>query len=435
MSEFTRLIRDIEISSGTIPFALNRRTPPLFPNLRRLTWVVQINASIQPFRYFVVPSLKELRVNAESNGDSAQDVLFRTTLFNAVHPIAHHCVWMTSVEILWKGPFLPVPHSVLDLLRPLVHLQSLFISTNLFASRWSLYSLSKLQALRDLKIQHLERTELKGMELVSPEDSGFPALQTFWIDGPSTAVCFFLPLMPPCNVRYCTVTEHDMPSGDVQHKIVETVANQFGPALSALELHFPSGKFRLPPQTGTLFYIRFSVDLLPLLCQLWTLTEVRLGRLEPCELTDALCEQMAAAWPHLRVVQFSSSRPVDNPLPSMVTLHGLRHFAERCPGLEDIMIQVNAVGSHWAAEANKFAPVRRTARSVCLDLTSSLVTYPQTVAVYLKQCFHAFSDVRFMGKGEAETAGLGARVEAWKALCRLLLQGGALQEALQRLGG
>lgn len=435
MSEFTGLIRDIEISSGTLPLALDRRTPPLFPKLRRLAWVVQANSSIQPFRYFVVTSLEELCVHAESRRDPTQDAHFLSTLFNAMKTIAQQCVWMTSVEILWrKGRLLPAPHSVLDLLPPLAHLQSLFISTNLFVSRRSIYSLARLPALRDLKIQHLEDTNLREIDL-GLVHSGFPSLQTFWIDGPSAVVRYFLAPMPPCNVRYCTVTVHDTTLVDVQHNIVERVVGNFRVSLSTLELRFPSGNLRLASQPETVVYGRFSIDLVPLLCQLRTLTEVRLGKLEPRELTDALCGHMASAWPYLRVVHLEGSRSVNNPPPTMVTLHGLRYFAERCPGLEDISVQVNASGNHWAAEASKFAPVQRMARSVCLDLTTSLATYPQAVAVYLRQCFHAFSDVRFIGKFDAEVAGLGARVEAWKALCRLLLRGGALQEALQRLGG
>ncbi|OJT08212.1 hypothetical protein TRAPUB_884 [Trametes pubescens] len=392
--------------------------------------MVQADAHIQPFRYFVVPSLKELRVNAESRGEHSQDTLFLDTLLNAVKTIARQCVWMTSVEILWTGgPFVPVPHSVLDLLAPLVHLQSLFIGTNLFVSRQALYTLSTLPSLRHLQIQHLEFTHVDGIDLAAL-NAGFPTLQTFWIDGPCSVVRYFLAAMPRCSVRHCTLTVHDMAPEDFQRKIVERVVRKFGASLSTLELRFPSGN--LASQHG-MIYVRFAVDLLPLLCGLRTLTEVRLGTLEPSELTDALCGHMATAWPYLRVMHFGSSRSVDNPPASMVTLHGLRHFAERCPGLEDIIIQVNASGSHWAAEAKNFALGRRTARSVHLDLTTSLVTTPQAVAAYLRQCFHAFSDLRF-DKKRAEECGQGARVEAWKALCRLLLWGDALKEALRRLG-
>ncbi|KAI0373591.1 hypothetical protein BV20DRAFT_989452 [Pilatotrama ljubarskyi] len=414
MIHYTRYIRDIEVDSGTVPSSLLAdAAPPLFPNLRQLRWVVPSRAAIQPFSALIVPSLTEVRVDVTSDASPAQDADFLATLLDGMGAINRRCALLRTMEISWvNGPLLPPSFSLPKMLSSLLSLRSLSTSTNTIASRQTLPDLSTLPSLRSLHICHLSETHLGDVNLVAA-NSGFDALQSFSLEGPPLLVHDILECMPRCGVQQCTVALHGNTPERYQRLVVEDIARKFGASLDTLSLSFPSDAYSLDPGA----YTPLSVSVFPTLRTL-NLVDVRLTWLAPGDVSDALCEELAASWPRLRVLHLRPNGVSLHPPPSIATLRGLRHFAERCPDLEEVALQLNASGEHWKDEAERVA-TKRVARPVSLDLTTSLVTHPEGVAVYLKRCFQGPPVVRF-NRVEARMCGLGGRVAAWDRLCALL---------------
>ncbi|OJT08224.1 hypothetical protein TRAPUB_896 [Trametes pubescens] len=420
VAKYTRHVHAIALESGTIPPAwLTKLASPLFANLKRLRWDVPSNTVIQPFSSFVVPSVVAVRVHAAFDAIPSQDPDwdFLTALSNGVGAIARRCTALTDLELIWNGgPLLRT--SIVDMLSPLLSLQTLRISTNLLASRQALFTLSKLPSLRSLEITHFEETLLYGMDLV-PASAGFNALEAFSLDGPFPVVHDLLKSLPCCRVRQCILSMTGNTSQRHQRTAVDLLARRFGASLDALLLSFLGSACR-PHIAHTTLSPLFLDTVLPTLRTL-DLVDVSLAWLAPRSVSDALCADMAAAWPRLRAIRLGSAEAVMYPPLCMVTLRGLRHFAERCPHLEDVRLQVNAAGDHWAAEARSACvSVERAARAVKLDLATSLVTHPEGVAAYLRACFRTVSELRF-GRNNVQPYVLDGRVAAWDKLCSLLL--------------
>ncbi|KAL1944289.1 hypothetical protein VTO73DRAFT_3474 [Trametes versicolor] len=416
MGEYMRHVRDIRVKSGTIsPSLLTELATPLLPNLRRLDWVVPFKATIQPFWPLIVPSLTTVHVDVSLDSSPLQDAEFLATLLDGLNAIARRCASLTTIEILWiYGSLLPSSAAVLDALSSLLSLKALSASTNVVATREALQKLSKLPSLRSLQICHFDQTNLDGVDFVAAS-SGFESLQAFSIEGSSSLVQNLLDGMPRCGVRQCTVALQGYARTRLQEIITEGIARKFGPSLDTLSLSLPCDfqdidYQRITRLSATIFHTLRTINLV----------DVRLAWLEADKISDALCEDLAASWPRLRVLHLTPFESPTNLPSSGTTLRGLRHFAERCPALEETRLQVDATGDHWADEAGSVPAERPRTRAVSLDLITSPVTSPEAVAVYLKACFHRVSELSF-SRVEARMYRCGDRIAAWDRLCALLL--------------
>lgn len=416
MGEYMRHVRDIQVKSGTIsPSLLMELATPLLPSLRRLDWVVPCKATIQPFWPLVVPSLTAVHVDVSSDCSPSLDAEFLATLLDGLNIIARRCASLTTIEILWiYGSLLPSSAAVLDALSCLLSLKALSATTNIIATREALPKLSKLPSLRSLQIRHFDQTNLDGVDFVAAS-SGFEALQAFSLEGPSSLVHNLLDGMPRCGVRQCTVALQGYARTRHQEIITEGIARKFGPSLDTLSLSLPSDFQGIDYQRITLLSVTIFHTLRTI-----NLVDVRLAWLEADKISDALCEDLAASWPRLRVLHLTPFEGLSNLPSSGTTLRGLRHFAERCPALEEMRLQVDATGDHWADEAGSVSAERPRTRAVSLDLITSPVTSPEAVAVYLKACFHRVSDLTF-SRVIARMYRCGDRIAVWDRLCALLL--------------
>ncbi|KAA1477047.1 hypothetical protein DENSPDRAFT_844209 [Dentipellis sp. KUC8613] len=178
-----------------------------------------------------------------------------------------------------------------------------------------------------------------------------------------------LEALPPCGVTYVRMSTG--PHGGVRH-----LARLFGPTLASLELacDVPAADAAEQMRAGVVAHLH--------LCGL---TKVILGFPHAHAVTDSLCGEMAAAWPRLQSLKLRRfPRMVDDGWTAgMATLEGLVPFAQRCPELRELAINIDASGSHWGAVA--VGPTR--SRLCTLDLAQSTVTAPEAVAEFVLRVF------------------------------------------------
>ncbi|KAI8996377.1 hypothetical protein BD414DRAFT_198703 [Trametes punicea] len=411
-------VRAIEIDSGTIPTPLiPGPNAPVFDNLRRLHWVVPHKAQIQAFAGFIVPTLTELRVDITSDPSAAGDcwnVEVAASLLDALDVVIRRCTSLTALELIWvDGPFLPAASAIAESLSSLRSLRTVSVTANILASPKALYALSQLPYLRHFEVSHFADVYPERLGLAAV-NNGFDALQTLSLAGPHPLIHELLDHMPTCTAHHCAVSLRERSTKRLQERVVEDIARRLGASLDSLSLSFPSDVYISDLQT----FLPLSVDLFSTL-RMFNLVDVRLAWVDAHKVTDELCRDLARSWPCLRVLHLRPVAMVQAPPASMATLRGLRHFAESCLNLSDIVIQVNASGEHWAAEAQTIS-TRRLSKTLSLDLTTSLVTSPESVAVYLRRCFQSFLSVRF-SRTEARICGQGARISAWDQLCGILM--------------
>ncbi|KAL7280817.1 hypothetical protein ACG7TL_005761 [Trametes sanguinea] len=407
VQRYTDEVRAITLESGALPEALLvSRGTPVFPCLQRLHWVDRFQASIQPFVGLIVPTITDLRVHVESQAwtpDHAKDAAMIAAMLDGLRAASQHCLSLVSLELHWNDGRVPLPPptELFQILPQMRSLRSLSVSAYMMAFGPALRVVSQLPSLRVLGISQFggshDSLDALGLDRVS---SGFSLLEELSLAGSFSLVNEVLRCMPRCAVRRCTVTLRGWPSEDQQQTIVESVVRKFRATICAFS--FTTGVLMFPNKTtvqmltvcpGPPFPIR-AFDALRTL----DLTDVRIGLLDPLHLTDEHCRDLALAWPHLRSLYLEPLQEVwyRRPAPPKVTLRGLRYFAEHCPALSDVMMQLDASGEHWAEAATAMPPLRRT-NAVSLDLTTSPVTSPEAVAVYLKRAFCSVKRVRFWG--------------------------------------
>ncbi|OSD03039.1 hypothetical protein PYCCODRAFT_1434914 [Trametes coccinea BRFM310] len=405
VQRYTDEVRAITLESGALPEALLvSRGTPVFPCLQRLHWVDRFQASIQPFVGLIVPTITDLRVHVESQAwtpDHAKDAAMIAAMLDGLRAASQHCLSLVSLELHWNDGRVPLPPptELFQILPQMRSLRSLSVSAYMMAFGPALRVVSQLPSLRVLGISQFggshDSLDALGLDRVS---SGFSLLEELSLAGSFSLVNEVLRCMPRCAVRRCTVTLRGWPSEDQQQTIVESVARKFRATIRAFS--FTTGVLMFPNKTtvqmltaspGPPFPIR-AFDALRTL----DLTDVCIGLMDPFHLTDEHCRDLALAWPHLRSLYLEPLQEVwyRRPAPPKVTLRGLRYFAEHCPALSDVMMQLDASGEHWAEAATAMPPLRRT-YAVSLDLTTSHVTSPEAVAVYLKRAFCSFERVRF----------------------------------------
>ncbi|KAI0077417.1 hypothetical protein K474DRAFT_1674831 [Panus rudis PR-1116 ss-1] len=417
MREYANYVRSIVLDSGTIPLPLlNNLDPPLFPHLRRLEWIVPPRTRVHSFKPFIVPSLAEVCVNITSETDRQPDPeaeLVTRSILDALNTITCRCAYMSTLELVWvSGPFGSASSSILGALSLLPSLRNVSISFNLIASPSALRILSKLPSLTSLEIRELSDLYPGGIALESIDD-GFGALECMSLEGPYSLVHQILDSMPACSVERCAITLEGNTGEDRQKILAQSIARKCGQTVHTLSLSFPGEIYRFDPGIPTL-----SVGILPTL-RTMHLVNLHLEWVDSRYLTDQHCRDMSISWPRLRVFRVRPIAVVRNPPPEMVTLSGLRHFAENCPDLSEMLLQVNAAGEHWAREAD-LLPTARAYSLTTLNLTTSLVTSPEAVAIYLRRCFPSLMDLQF-NKVEACMFGYSSRTIAWDQLRTLMV--------------
>ncbi|KAL7280818.1 hypothetical protein ACG7TL_005762 [Trametes sanguinea] len=427
VQRYTDEVRAITLESGALPQALLvRRDTPVFPRLQRLHWVDSFQASIQPFVGLIVPTIIDLCVHVESRSwtpDDAKDAAMIAAMLDGLRVASQHCLSLASLELHWNDGCvpLPAPTELFQILPQMRSLRSLSVSAHMMAFGPALRILSELPSLRVLGISQFGSShELLDALILDRVSSGFSLLEELSLAGSSPLVKEFLRCMPRCAVRRCTVTLREWPSEDNQQAIVESIARKFRVTIHAFS--FTTRVLMFPNKTSVRMLTvspdpPFPITACDLLRTL-DLTEVRVRLLDPLHLTDEHCRDLALAWPRLRSLYFEPLQELwyRPSAPPTATLRGLRYFAEYCPALSDVMMQLDASGEHWAEAATAMPPLRRT-NAVSLDLTTSPVTSPEAVAVYLKRTFCSFERVQFRSWMNSRDGMSAAR----ERLCGLLL--------------
>ncbi|KAH9852107.1 hypothetical protein C2E23DRAFT_205056 [Lenzites betulinus] len=422
--EYAKLVRSIHLRRHTdtiMPPILADCQQPLLPNLRRLFWEAEVD--VQPLTLFIAPSLISLDLSiVDCPHAKHQEVL--ETLLDALDTAARTCPLLTSIRLLWRGTpaVVPAAYSILPALAHIVTVKTLSASLATVDSPRMIPILSKLPSLHFLYIfdSHDSLSDTPSLQPVeSSSEPGFHALQRLSLRGCANMVLNFLNSMPQCNVQQCTISLQGEVSGADQTAVAARIAEKFRASLDTVAL-FQFGTSRRV--SGEPVYA-LKADL-PFTLRSLDLVDVRLANFDAGEITDTLFQDIAGWWPRLRVLHLEVSSPSSGfepppPMPA-ATLRGVRYLAERCPHLNELSIQVDAMDEHWADEARLFSTIR-VAHTMSLNLNFSPVTCPTAVAEYLKRCFHTFSKVSFDWRMTFVWGETRDTTRAWHKLCEILL--------------
>ncbi|KAI0755347.1 hypothetical protein C8Q80DRAFT_1266820 [Daedaleopsis nitida] len=443
LAKYTSYVKEISLESGTIPAQLLRPTlPSSFPRLRVLRWYSLTREDAmkpQPFAQYIVPALDELHIRMEipEEEDSerkAGNLQFRllrhlsrslvVTTLDALRAVKAQGTMLSHLDISWTNMPVVPPGETMDLIGSFTHLKTLHLPIHIIASSPNaLRILALLPVLEYLRIEN-HQNDFDFAVSLNPARSGFSALRGLRLSLRPRQVFPVLSSFPQCALDRCSFSiDSGGVSMDEQHAISQLVMTKLV-SRTARSIRFEFVDLDWDPDSDESAIPLSLAVVVPHLCTR-TLVEVILDWIEPETVTDSLCAEFAKAWPRLRTLELRPMYGIadvrEGDRAHMVTLRGLRSLADGCPDLESVLITVNAVGSHWADEARSLRPIH-SRRPVSLTLTTSLVTAPEAVAVYLQRCFSSIENVVFCSYGDG-LVNNAVRDTAWKRLRALLLPG------------
>ncbi|KAI0755332.1 hypothetical protein C8Q80DRAFT_426078 [Daedaleopsis nitida] len=445
LMKYASYVREIVIHSGDVPEPFLALSPQaIFPSLRRLHWVLESEAKIQHFAQFAVPGLRSLCIDLYSSDVDdislfyrmetrpVEDPLLVNTLIDGLRAAQAARTTLDSLEIFWlNAPSFSRSPDFLNLLMPFKHLKTLALELQIIAGTpRALEMLSTLPHLAHLTLQNRGKFDMVSSRLqFHPARSGFDALRSLSLHLSPCHVYSILSNFPKRSLENCTTRFIGGATEPAQRAITELVMTKLvGRTTQFLSLDFQDGDDAdLHSERG--LFASVSPSILPLLCTR-DLVQVEIGCVDPEAITDRMCSEFAKAWPQLRVLnlrpQPSWTEDVkENLLSSMVTLRALRIFAEGCPHLSYLNITLNAVGNHWANEAQHLRQIH-SRQPVTLSLGESQITHPDAVAMYLSRCFSPIPVLDYgtyvapLGRyvGHRSRASIG-----WERVSALLLAG------------
>ncbi|KAI0755346.1 hypothetical protein C8Q80DRAFT_1144527 [Daedaleopsis nitida] len=454
--KYTSCIKGLILMSGKVPESLlDPSLHVMFPRLQELHWNVFFNPFVQPFSQFVVPGLKTLNIDidlpiaidtpSETDEESGAvdeevltelkalpDVLAGTVMDALCAAKARSSTTLTDLRLYWANiPLASPAEGIINVIQSLTRLESLYLDVRVLAcSRDALCIFSTLPVLKTLEIVNPGQLPVKPLHL-NPVHDGFAVLDKLTLELPALHALYIFLRLSQCalSLGSCRVILIGEASHEVQLAIAESVMGKFRRATPhAILFDFSNyDEFKTTHRRSVISPI--SPVVFPYLCAM-SLVDVRLRKVAPGTVTDALCALLAKAWPRLRKLYLHPDFYADfaagnsnGARGSLLTLRGLRSFAEGCPDLSNVIIMLDAAGEHWADEAQSLRQLT-SPRPVKLRLGMSPVTSATAVAVYLSRCFSSIKRLQF-----GENDGPPARREMpfqqaeWKCLRALLLHG------------
>ncbi|KAJ7664501.1 hypothetical protein DFH06DRAFT_1187922 [Mycena polygramma] len=302
---------------------------PLFPNLRFLTWTHKQSKfpGLYPhIRAVLGPRLKQLDICIPLLASDLS--IFRD--------IASECPELADVEIGgenwgsdYRQQFMP---NVSVFLRGLNRIQKLHIASFGVDGR----TLQHLATTSTFKSLHLGGFDREGLacRLSQPSDgprfTQLTYLEVFSISVEAASDIFLCrPPLAHIDIRIFPVASIEAISA-LYHTMAENVPPMALCSLTIFNTQLRAGFTPLP--------LAF-----PPLLAFHNLRTVKLYNDSAFELDDVIAYQMACAWPNLQSLDLLSYPPPANSEPPRVTLAALCSFAEHCPALRLLGIDINAL--------------------------------------------------------------------------------------------
>ncbi|OBZ76060.1 hypothetical protein A0H81_03310 [Grifola frondosa] len=212
-----------------------------------------------------------------------------------LHRICTEAPHLRHFELSWMhssaAPSLVTQHKTASVLPAFTHLATLALAWNVACAPSIILALSTLPRLKNLTIDRFY-TSVGANEVlpfVLPTD-GFESLESLNLQLPFRAAYQILLAFPVAQLKIITLYMDDRCWIHEQLDITRFVAHAFCRSLERFHFRapeYPDNK-RCP----------LSLDVINLL-QTIDLIDVELGWVDPRDITDALCESMARAWPRL----------------------------------------------------------------------------------------------------------------------------------------
>ncbi|KAJ7647936.1 hypothetical protein FB45DRAFT_998831 [Roridomyces roridus] len=339
----------------------------LCPNLRTLLWRSDEDAQLPFLNLFLSPNLESAAIIVF--GVSPPVPLDLSIL--SVQKLNFHIPGNSSFEC----------RSTSSLVLRLNRIEVLSVAN---LDRTALQHLSQLETLRSLELFNVDAEHIGCSSSVAPRRALFPALRTLKLGDVSySGVNKILRMLPPsCELDSFTagIQLHDPTMfSEVYTLLVDSLSHATLRMLD-IGLRSPTAGFPLSFDSNRSLVTLFTFQNLQFLR---VCSPVLLG------LDDALAWDMARAWPDLTILSLSSPMGNASDLQDapVLTFSGLRAFAIQCPCLTNLRIDVDA--SHVPADplATDATTTSLESPLSVLDVASSPIGDPDTVASFVRQLF------------------------------------------------